>query len=115
MKYILSLLMIVPVLSFGQSYEYYGVVRETVGSDYFRMDKVIAQEASGNITFDKKRLVIDNRTYNIREKRERWTYKTKGGYVKLKYTGNDLAMVQLVKYNTSIYYYIKNDGTVATK
>jgi hypothetical protein len=115
MKYILSLLMIVPVFSFGQSYEYYGVVKETVGSDYFKIDKVVPVEASGRISLDKKRLVVDDRTYNIKEKRERWTYKTKGGYVKLKYNGTDLAMIQLVKYNTSIYYYIKTDGIVATK
>lgn len=120
MKTLLTILLLVPLLSFGQAYEYNKVVIIERGSDYFGYDHTITKESAGKIRMRYDNMSIDGKKYRLKAKANMpGCYKSKGCSVNLVYNGKQLSMIKLNYYQRTTYYYINQSeipaGTVASK
>lgn len=120
MKTLLTILLLVPLLSFGQAYEYNKVVTIERGSDFFGYDHTVTKEVAGKIRMRYDNMSIDGRKFRLKAKASMpGCYKSKGCSVNLVYNGKQLSMIKLNYYQRTTYYYINQPeqpaGTVASK
>ena len=90
-------------LLFAGTFTYDRVQFIETGSD-FKMSQQVVVEKTGTIILDRNAIIIDGREYKLRETKDRWKYRIKGGIVQLDYDQGNLAAVRMHQYN-QIYKY----------
>ena len=68
------------------------------------MSQQIVVEKIGTIVLDRKVIIIDDKEYKLKETKDRWKYRIKGGIVQLDYDQGSLVAVRMHQYN-QIYKY----------
>lgn len=110
MKRILLLTTFIPVIVFGQNFNYGKVISVNKGNDNFSMDIAREESASGAIELNKQTLKIDNTIYNLQTVTDvPNTFKSKRCAVKFIYKADMLAMVEVIRNNRIVCYVIQKD------
>jgi hypothetical protein len=95
------------VLCFAGTFTYDRIQLIETGSD-FKMSQQVVVEKVGTIVLDRKVIIIDNKEYKLKETKDRWKYRIKGGIIQLDYDQGSLVAVRMHQYNQIYKYCIQN-------
>ena len=102
------------VLAYAGTYTYDRVQVIESGSD-MRLSQQTVVDKAGTIVLNRKVIIIDNKEYKLKETRDRWKYRIKGGIVRLDYDDGNLVAVRLHQYNQAVKYCIQADPVTVTQ
>jgi hypothetical protein len=102
------------VLCSAGTFTYDRVQLIETGSD-FKMSQQTIVEKVGTIILDRKVIIIDNKEYKLKETKDRWKYRIKGGIVQLDYDQGNLVAVRMHQYNQIYKYCIQTEPLSVTQ
>lgn len=115
MKYLITLMLLLPLNFFRGNYIYTRVSASSTGSNNFNVSEYKISEQSGIIKLQGRYLKIDDKKYRLRSTRKKNVYRIKGGVALFVYDADRLVSIQLYQYNLSRKYTIENSSIALDK